>query len=86
MLVLITDGNDNSSAVTEDQVRDKIKNSSVLVYSIALLNEKDIGEASEGKRTLTQLAALTGGLYYHPEAHAEVESVASGIERDARNK
>jgi len=86
VLVLITDGDDTSSAVTEEQARDRVKNSGVLVYSIALLNEQDIGKASEAKRTLTQLAALTGGLYYHPEAPAEVESVASEIERDARNK
>jgi len=86
VLVLITDGDDNASAVTEEQVRDKIRNSGVLVYSVALLDEQDIGKVSEAKRTLTQLAALTGGLYYRPETPAEVESVASGIERDARNR
>ena len=85
VLVLITDGNDNASAVTEEQVRDMIRNSGVLVYSIALLDEQDIGNA-EAKRTLMQLAALTGGFYYHLEASAEVESIASEIERDARNK
>ena len=86
VLVLITDGDDTSSAFTEEQVRDKIKNSGVLVYSIELLNEQDSGKASEARRTLTQLAALTGGLYYHPEAPAEVRSMASEIERDARNQ
>lgn len=86
VLVLITDGNDTSSAFTEQQMRDKIKNSGVLVYSIALLNEPSSGEASQARRTLTQLAALTGGLYYHPGVPAEIESIASAIERDARNK
>jgi hypothetical protein len=50
------------------------------------MNEKDIGKAPEAKRTLTQLAALTGGLYYHSQAPAEAESIASEIVRDARNK
>jgi Ca-activated chloride channel homolog len=86
VLVLITDGNDTSSASTEEQVRDKIKNRGVLVYAIALLDEQDSGEASEARRTLTQLAALTGGLYYHPKASAEVRNIASEIARDARNK
>jgi Ca-activated chloride channel homolog len=86
VLVLITDGNDTSSAFTEEQVRDKIKKSGVLVYSIALLNEQDSGKASEARRTLTQLASLTGGRYYHPEAPDEVQSIASEIEREARNK
>jgi beta-lactamase regulating signal transducer with metallopeptidase domain len=85
VLVLITDGLDTSSTTSEEQVREKIKNSGVLVYSIALLSEQDSGSA-EARRTLTQLAALGGGLFYHPEAIEEFSGIASAIQRDARNK
>ena len=86
VLVLITDGDDTSSAFTQEQVLDKIKNSGVLVYSIALLNEQDSGKASEARRTLTQMTAQAGGLYYHSETPAEVQSIAPEIMHDARNK
>jgi beta-lactamase regulating signal transducer with metallopeptidase domain/Mg-chelatase subunit ChlD len=85
VLVLITDGDDTSSAVSEEQVRDKIKNSGVVVYSIGL-HERDAGKDFEATRTLRQLAALNGGSYFDPEGSADVESIASQIERDARNK
>ena len=86
VLVLIADGGDTASAVTEQQVRDQIRHSGVLVYSIALSNERDFGRASESKRRLTELSVLTGGVYYHPEAPAEVDSIAAEIERQARNR
>lgn len=84
VLTLITDGDDTSSAFTEKQVQDKIRSSGVQVYSIALLNGQDSGKTSQVRRTLTQLAALSGGRFYQPRSAAEVESMAPEIEREAR--
>jgi VWFA-related protein len=85
VLVVITDGDDTSSSATEKQVRDEITSSGVLVYAIALHAEQDSGKASAAKRTLAQLATLTGGAYYSG-ASGEFDSIASQIERDARKK
>ena len=85
VLVLITDGDDTTSSIPEEQVRDKIRKSGVLVYAIGLHN-REAGKDFEATRTLRQLAALNGGSYFDPEGSADVESIASRIERDARNK
>jgi Mg-chelatase subunit ChlD len=79
VLVLVTDGDDTSSTSTEEQLREKLKTSGVLVSSIALRD-------GQGWRALSELAALTGGVLYHPLAPAEVENGASAIMRDARSK
>jgi Mg-chelatase subunit ChlD len=86
VLVLITDGSDTSSVASEEQVQDRIRNRGVVVYSIALMNGQDIEKASEGEQTLKQLAGVNGGLYYHSDAPADVERIASEIMRDARDK
>jgi len=43
-------------------------------------------EQHSEKRTLKQLAGVNGGLYYHSDAPADVERIASEIMRDARYK
>jgi len=86
VLVLVTDGNDTSSTVTQEQLLGKVKNSGVLVYCIGLLNEDDEGQAGAARLALGQLAEASGGLDYYPKDVAEVESISPEIAHEARKR
>src|SRR5437867_3756529 len=52
VLIVVTDGNDNSSAETIEQTVRKAQTSEVLIYCIGLLNEEEAREARAAKRAL----------------------------------
>ena len=61
VLVVVTDGNDTSSTVTQEQLLGKVKNSGVPVYCIGLLNEVTLTPGA-ARLALGQLAEVSGGL------------------------
>jgi Mg-chelatase subunit ChlD len=84
VLVLVTDGNDNSSTTSQEQLLGKVKNSGVRVYSIGLLSEDHPRETEVNRRALGQLAEASGGLVYYPGDLAEVESISPEIANEIR--
>ena len=86
VLVLVTDGDDTASTVTQEQLLGKVKNSGVLVYCIGLLNEDDPGHAGAAKLALGQLAEASGGLNYYPKDLAEVERISPEIAHKLRKQ
>ena len=58
VVLVVTDGNDNTSNESLEQLVRKARQSEVLVYSIGLLNEEEPREAGKAKRALK---ALGGG-------------------------
>jgi Ca-activated chloride channel family protein len=63
VLILLSDGFDNNSEKTFNQVRDSLKDSDVVLYSIALMNEESSGSAlaQEGRGILDELSEVSGG-------------------------
>ena len=63
VLILLSDGLDNNSEKTFVQVRDFLKESDVVLYSIALMNEDSAGSslAQEGRGILVELSEASGG-------------------------
>ena len=86
VLVLVTDGDDTSSTMTQEQLLGKVTNSGVLVYCIGLLNEDDPRQARTAKLALRQLAQASGGLDYYPKDLAEVESISPQIANEVRKQ
>jgi hypothetical protein len=86
VLVLVTEGNDTSSTVTQEQLLDNIRNSGVPVYCIGLLSEDDPRRVGAARVALRQLAEVSGGLDYYPKDLAEVESISSGIANEVRRR
>jgi Mg-chelatase subunit ChlD len=86
VLVLVTDGNDNSSTTSQEQLLGKVKNSGVRVYCIGLLSEDHPRETEANRRALGQLAEASGGLVYYPEDLAEVESISPEIANEIRKQ
>jgi hypothetical protein len=86
VLVLVTEGNDTSSTITQEQLLDKIRKSGVPVYCIGLLSEDDPHRVGAARHALRQLAEASGGLDYYPKDLAEVESISSGIADEVRRR
>ena len=84
--VLITEGYDSASTVTQEQLLGKVRKSGVRIYSIGLLSEDDPRRAGAAKLALGQLADASGGLVYYPEDLAEVESISPEIAKAVRKQ
>jgi VWFA-related protein len=85
VLLVVTDGRDNASQATYQEVLRKLqsKNGPVL-YTIALeQNERrDEGE----RQSLRALSEQTGGTAFFPSSLDEVQSIASAIAQDIRSQ
>jgi len=83
---LVTDGNDTSSRVTQEELLGKVKNSGVRVYSIGLLNEATPDRAVGARLALERLADASGGLAYYPKDLAELGSISQEIANGVRKQ
>jgi Ca-activated chloride channel homolog len=86
VLLVITDGNDNTSNESLEQLYRKSQQSGVLIYSIGLLNEEEPREAKKAKRALKELAEASGGMDYYPKDLAEVERITPLVAHEIRNQ
>jgi len=86
VLLIVTDGNDNTSAITLEKLIAKAHNSEVLIYSIGLLSEEERREAKRARRALDTLAEASGGLAYYPKEAQEVGKLALEVAHEIRNQ
>jgi VWFA-related protein len=86
VLVIITDGNDNSSVISMDRIMKNAHQSDVLIYGVGLLTEEEHREAARAKRALNDLAEATGGKTFFPKDVEEVDAIASQVAHDIRSQ
>ena len=86
VLVVVTDGDDNASNETLEQLVRKAQSSEVLIYSIALLDEEVPRRAKNARRALKELAEATGGVDFYPKTLGEVEQITPRIAHEIRNQ
>jgi Ca-activated chloride channel family protein len=86
VILVITDGNDNTSDETLEQLVREARQSGVLIYSIGLLDQEIQGEERAAKRALKSLAEASGGLDYYPKNLAEVEKITPQVAKEIRNQ
>jgi len=86
VLVVVTDGNDNSSVVSLEDLVKAAQQSGVLLYSVGLLDEEERREAARAKRALEALATATGGESFFPKELSEVDRIAHQVARDIRSQ
>jgi VWFA-related protein len=82
VLIAISDGGDNASRVTFDEVLRRTQISNTLIYTIALVDPLD---RDARPRRLKQLAEASGGEAFEPHDIAEIPTVLQHIARDVRN-
>jgi Ca-activated chloride channel homolog len=86
VLVVVTDGVDNASSTSlEDLVRDA-RQSEVLIYPVGLLTDEEKRAASSAKRQLNALAEATGGTPFYPKELSEVDRIAHQVAHDIRSQ
>jgi VWFA-related protein len=86
VLLVVTDGADNSSIQALDTVVRAAQQTDVLVYAIGLLGEESPREAEKAKKGLDALARATGGQIYYPKDVSEVDEIAPRIAHEIRNQ
>jgi len=86
VLVVVTDGNDNSSVISLENLVKAAQQSEVLIYSVGLLSEEERREAVRAKRALEELATATGGETFFPKDLSEVDRYAEDVARDIRSQ
>jgi VWFA-related protein len=86
LLLVVTDGDDNMSDITLEQLVQKAQRSEVLIYMIGLLSEEDRGAAKKAKRALDTMAEASGGFAYYPQELGEVDQLALRVAHEVRNQ
>lgn len=81
-LVVVSDGGDNASTATFDQVLRATQVSNTVIYTVALT---DPLERDSNPRLLKKLAEASGGEAFRPKSINDVEEVLRRVARDIRN-
>jgi VWFA-related protein len=83
VLIVVSDGGDNRSRLSFDEVLGRALRSNVVIYTVGLV---DVDQDSGNKKALTRLADATGGFALFPAKLAEVRTVLQQISIDVRHR
>jgi VWFA-related protein len=86
VLVVVTDGVDNASDVSLEDLVLHARQSEVLIYAVGLLTEEEKRSAASARRQLAALTEATGGNVFYPKELSEVEPIAHEVARDIRSQ
>jgi len=88
VLIVFTDGQDNSSKATFVQLRERLKRSDVALYAVGIAMPRDIGSAlgMEGQGILDELTETTGGDAIYPHDKKEMRSSIETIATELRHQ
>jgi VWFA-related protein len=86
VLVVITDGEDNSSFSTQLRLVEEARRSNVIVYSIGLLGEEIQRSAAAARQSLEELTVATGGRSWFPGGVSEIAAITPEIAHEIRNQ
>jgi Ca-activated chloride channel family protein len=82
-LVVISDGGDNSSDATEDEIIRMAEESLVTIYTVGIFGPH---EKESNRGFLKKLASITGGECFMPDQISELVGVCEKIAHDIRNR
>ena len=85
-LLVVTDGSDNASVSSREQVREDAKRSRIVIHFIGLLGDEEEGRAKRARHELDELAEETGGLAYCPRTLEEAAAIALDLARQIRSQ
>jgi len=87
-LLIISDGGDNDSRYTEFEIRRRVRESDLWIYSIGFDNHRGamLPEEDHGSALLATLTEATGGRYFAVQNPSEVPDIAAKIGLELRNQ
>ena len=86
-LLIISDGQDNSSRYNFGEVRRLLKESDVTVYSVGILGNGDNSSLGmQGQAFLDELSGVTGGKAFYPQTNVEMDELFERIALELRHQ
>jgi len=86
VLLVVTDGEDNSSVETQAHLVQVAQQNDVIIYAVGLLGAEEPESAARAKRQLTELTQQTGGRAWFPNDVAEIARITPEIAHEIRNQ
>ena len=80
VLILLTDGNDTSSAITPDHAASMAAAKGVLIHTIGIGDPAASGEAKVNLQGLQQIAEATGGQFFRAEDRNALDQVYNTLD------
>ncbi len=86
-VLLISDGQDNSSRYTFTELKRLLKESDVIIYAIGIVDSHDESSLDmAGRAILEELASVSGGHAYFPSSNAEMNDTFERIALELRTQ
>ena len=87
-LLVISDGQDNSSRYNFKEVRRLMKESDVAIYTVGILEGRDSSsmEGIQGQAFLDELSSVTGGKSFYPQTNVELDEIFERIALELRHQ
>ena len=86
VLLVVTDGEDNSSSETEEHLVQTAQQTDVIIYAVGLLAAEEPASAARARKQLNELTLETGGRAWFPGDAAEIAGIAPEIAHEIRNQ
>ena len=87
-ILIISDGQDNSSRYSFKEVRRLMKESDVVIYSVGIMDGRDSSsfEGIQGQAFLDSLSSVTGGKSFYPQTNVELDEIFERIALELRHQ
>jgi Ca-activated chloride channel homolog len=87
-LLIISDGQDNSSRYNFGEVRRLMKESDVITYAVGIIDQGDAGSqlGMQGQAFLDELTSVTGGKSFYPTSDVELDEIFDRISIELRHQ
>lgn len=87
-LLIISDGQDNSSRYNFGEVRRLMKESDVVTYAVGIVDAGDVGSSigMQGQAFLDELTSVSGGKSFYPASDVEMDEIFERIALELRHQ
>jgi Ca-activated chloride channel homolog len=86
VVLVISDGQDNNSRYTFNDLRKMLKESDVAIYSIGIEESGNGSLALEGSGILDEISGVSGGKAFFPRTNAEMDDIFEQIALELRHQ
>jgi len=86
VLLVVTDGEDNSSHYSLEKTIRDIQKTDTVIYTIGLLSQESKKSAKKARRALEDISKASGGIAYFPENVEDVHNICQQVAHDIRNQ
>jgi len=86
-LLILSDGQDNNSAYTYKHLRQRVKESEILIYAIGITDPwDDVSLQVHGFEALGEITRMSGGRVFYPKSGLELSNVCAHIASELRRQ